>query len=98
MLRPSRRHKSRRLTAHVDNLVEPRMEKIVLTAVPTLLRPHRESLPSPLTTAENHASKPNSICKIAVFSAAAQNSKIEYFKISATPRFQDVSDFFTDDY
>jgi hypothetical protein len=30
--------------------------------------------------------------------SAAQNSKIEYFKIFATPRFQGVSGFFTDDY
>jgi hypothetical protein len=33
--------------AQVDDLIEPGLEKIVLTAVPTLLRPHRESLPSP---------------------------------------------------
>src|SRR5690348_13934133 len=34
--------------AHIDNLVEPGLETIALTAVPTLLRSHRESFPSPL--------------------------------------------------
>src|ERR1700677_3222115 len=32
--------------AHVDDLVEPSPEQIVLTAVRTLLRPHRITLPS----------------------------------------------------
>jgi hypothetical protein len=31
----------RQRVAHVDDLVEPRSEKIVLPALPVLLRPHR---------------------------------------------------------
>jgi hypothetical protein len=43
-----RRRQLRQRMAQVDDLVAPRPEKIALPAVPTLLRPHRESLPSPL--------------------------------------------------
>ena len=39
-----RRGQPRQRVAQVDDLVEPGLEQIVLTALPTLLRPHRESL------------------------------------------------------
>jgi len=82
--------------AQIDDLVEPRPEHILLTTVPTLLRPHHESLPSPSPTAENHASDPDSIRKIAPFSTA-QTCKIEYFHFPANAQNQRVSAFFTDD-
>jgi len=89
-----RRGEPRQRVAQVDDLVEPSLEKIALTAVPTLPRPHRESLPSPLTTAENHASAQDSICKI-VARSTVQPRKNEYFQ--KTPQNQGVLEFFTDD-
>jgi hypothetical protein len=86
----------RQRVTHVDDLVEPRLEEIALAAVLTLLRPHRESLPSPPTTVENHASAPDSIRKIRARSTV-QSCKNEYFTIPAQARLQGVSEFFTDD-
>ena len=39
-----RRGEFRQRVTPIDDLIEPSLEKIALTAVPTLLRPHRESL------------------------------------------------------
>ena len=53
----------RQRVAHVDDLVEPRPEQIVLSAVPPLLRPHRIAL-RPLTRRRNHGRPGHAICKI----------------------------------
>jgi hypothetical protein len=82
--------------AHIDDLIEPSPEKIPLPAVPTLLRPHRESLPAASPTTENHAPKANSIWRIAALSTT-QFGKNKSFKINANPDSQAVSGFFTDD-
>jgi hypothetical protein len=49
--------------AHVDDLVEPRPEKIVLPTVPPLLRKHRQSPIQALSETGNHNDSRESICK-----------------------------------
>jgi hypothetical protein len=52
----------RQRVVHVDDLVEPRLEEIILPAVPPLLGPHRITSAKP-TGGQNHDKPIRSICK-----------------------------------
>ena len=53
----------RQRVAQVDDLVEPRPEQVVLSALTPLLRPHRIILPR-CPRRENHAQRRRAICKL----------------------------------
>ena len=91
-----RRGQLRQRMAQVDDLVEPGAEKIVLTAVPTLLRPHRESLPSPLRRQRITPRRPTQFARSRP-ARPRKPAKTTTSKSPQTPANPGVSGFFTDD-
>ncbi|MGH7261902.1 MAG: hypothetical protein ACREI9_14725, partial [Nitrospiraceae bacterium] len=81
---------------HIDDLIKPRLEQIVLTAVPPLLRPHRiTSLPL-IQSEENHGQRCQSICK-KIRAQAVKTGKYEYLQRPKTYARSNPSEIFTDD-
>jgi hypothetical protein len=69
---------------HVDDLVQAGAEEVLLSAVPTLFRPHRES-PNRASRRENHGPIAVSICRI-IGVRADHSGEIEYFEPVRSPR------------
>ena len=90
----SYRSQKRRRRAKIQWIEESRLDEARLPAVPTLLRPRREFAPVALTTAENDASRSNSIRKFPARSTG-QPGKSDYFQIPANPQKPSVCEFFT---
>jgi hypothetical protein len=65
--------------AHVDDLVEPRLEKIALPALPTLSRSHANRPPPRPQSEVNHAPARRSICK-KTNAQDIKTGKYEYLK------------------
>ena len=71
--------KLRQSVVHIDDLIKPRLEQIVLTAVPPLLRPHRITSLLLIRSEENHGQRCRSICK-KIRAQAVKTGKYEYLQ------------------
>src|ERR1700677_3572038 len=82
--------------AHVDDLVEPSPEQIVLTAVRTLLRPHRITLPSSKRQQGITAKGADQFARSQP-SRPPKPAKANTLKSQQKPQNQGASGFFTGD-
>jgi hypothetical protein len=84
----------------VDDLVEPRAEKVLLARLPALFRPHRKSPPPRPQAKESQTSIRRNPARALCKKTAGQSPKTgksPYAKTADQPLGRGHSDFFTDD-
>jgi hypothetical protein len=80
---------------HIDDLIKPCLEQIVLTAVPPLLRPHRITSLLLIRSEENHGQRCRSICK-KIRAQAVKTGKYEYLQWPKTYARSNPFEIFTE--